>query len=269
MQVRNAEMVRLLSADLQLRYEPNFAWKSAVSAFLALPALRAFWPMSSVDYTAANRGIDLSGQGNHLTDNNTVEFGYDSLAPYVHCTATNTEFLSRADGGAANWADITGTEVEVLSAYRGLTMGSWVYFDGAPGVTQYTMSKCSGGGAATTAYSLHRRVGGTMRFTIGDGIVNLTVSSTSVTAAATWYFVVGRFIPSTAIRIFLNSETDDVVAAVPAAIQDIGANFYIGQRGDASSYFDGRVSMAFLCAAQLSDAIIFSLFEQTRAMYGV
>ena len=47
-QQRNDELVDILSADFQPRNEPNFAWKSCVSSVLALPGLRAFYPMSAV-----------------------------------------------------------------------------------------------------------------------------------------------------------------------------------------------------------------------------
>jgi len=75
-QIRNSEQVNLLRADFQARYEPNFALANAVSTILALPGLRAFWPLSSVDYATATQGRDIAGGGYHLTNNNTATFGY-------------------------------------------------------------------------------------------------------------------------------------------------------------------------------------------------
>jgi hypothetical protein len=272
MQVRNAEMVRLLSSDLQLRYEPNFAWKSTCSAYLALPVLRAFWPMSSVDYTTADRANDLSGQGYHLTDNNTVEFGYDSLVPYVDFFATNSEYLSRADGGAANWADITGTETYVESAYRGLTFGGWFYFDGAAGASrEYVIAKSAG--APQRGYYIRRDTaggGGDLELAVSvDGTAETFVLTNVTAAVTTWMFLVGRFDPSVELALFVDSTKYTNVAAIPASLVDNTTSFTIGASGVPSLYMDGRASMCFLCAAFLSDAIILSLFHQTRAMFGV
>ena len=130
-QQRNPEMVNLLRADFQGRYEPNFAWVNAISAGLALPALRAFWPMSSADYAAASRARDIAGSGYHLTPTNTIQFVHANLYFYASFGGTN-EYLSRADGGAANWADITGTEGYIPSGQRGLTLGGWFWFDDTP-----------------------------------------------------------------------------------------------------------------------------------------
>lgn len=264
-QQRNAQMVDLLRPDFQHRKEPNFAWRAACSMYLALPGLRGFWPMSSVGYTVANRGVDESGQGNHLTDNNTVEFGYDSLVPYCHFTLANNEYLSRADGGAANWADILGTETYIEAAYRGMTIGGWFYFDTIPAATVMLMAKLAGG---QQSYRLRKDVAHTMTFSIRSGGAWVNIVSTSVVAAGQWYYIVGRFVPGASVDLFINEVQFQTVTAA-AVGTDSNAIFTIGARGNPDQYFDGRASMCFLCAAQLSNAIILSSFDQTKAMYGV
>jgi len=266
MQQRNAQNVRLLSADLQPRYEPNFAWKSAVSAYLALPALRAFWPMSSVDYAVANRALDLSGQGYHLSDNNTPLFNYDSLAPYVEFDGAN-QYLSRADGGAATWADITGTETYVNSAVRGLTLGGWWWIDQSTGSNQHLINKNNGG--ATLAYFLRfSNATSTAAFVIDDGVGSQTLDTVGTVSFLEWHFIAGRFDPSNQMSIWLDDVQCDAGTA-RASIQDTTAPLTVGATGVPNLYLDGRASMVFLCAAALSDAIILSLFHQTRAMFGV
>jgi len=268
MQERNAQLVRLLSADLQLRYEPNFAWKSAISAYLALPGLRAFWPMSSVDYAAANRTRDLSGQGYHLTDNNTPTFNYDGLAPYVEFDGTN-QYLSRADGGAANWSDITGTEAYIDIAARGLTMGGWFWFD-TLGDFESPMGKWNIGGSRSYVLSMDTAANARMRFIVSvDCTAVSTVSATIGTlATTTWHFLVGTFDPSVDVILFHN-DVEYNLGSAPASICDSTADFTVGSRHGGGLPIDGRASMCFLCAAYLSDAIILSLFEQTKAMFGV
>lgn len=271
MQQRNAQNVRLLSGDFQLRYEPNFAWKSACSAFLALPALRAFWPMSSVDYTAADRAKDVSGNGYHLTDNNTPQFGHDSLAPFCDFDGANQN-LTRADGGAATWADITGTETYVQSTVRGLTLGGWFYFSSAAPANQ-TYLICKRGLAGQRGYFIRRDTlagGSDLQFGVSvDGTAEAFAITGTAVPTQTWLFIVGRFVPSTSLTLFENDVLTTNLVAIPASIFDNTALFAIASSSLSTLYLDGRASMCFLCAAQLSDAIILSLFHQTRAMYGV
>lgn len=274
LQQQNAQNVDLLRAYFQHRSEPNYAWSRAISIYLALPALRGFWPMSAVDYTAVTRVSDMSGKStNPLQSNNTPLFGYDSLAPYVEFDGIN-QYLSRADLGAANWADVTGTEAYIVAAQRGLTLGGWFRFNAAAGANQeMLMAKDAGGAAGTYSYRLRRNNaagGGRIVFFVASGGALTNVGNvTLVPSATTWYFIVGRFEPSTALTVFVNDTSDQNLVAIPAAIDDSTAAFTIGARAVPDQYFPGRASMCFLCAAQLSDAIILSLYEQTRALYGV
>jgi hypothetical protein len=268
LQENNQQLIQLLSTHFQARREPNFAWKSAVSAYLALPALRAFWPMSSIDYTVANRAVDVSGQGNHLTDNNTPLFNFDSLAPYVEFNGT-TQYLNRADGGAANWADITGTETYINSSVRGLTLGCWCYFDNVASADEMLIAKDNI--APNRGYFLRRNAAGTCRFGISvDGAALTSVDSVATIGAATWTLVVGRFMPSASLDVWVNTVIASNLAAIPASIFDSAADLKIGAvRAVPLLFMDGRQSLDFICAAALSNGIILSLFEQTKAMFGV
>jgi len=270
MRDRTIEILTKQIADSQrksgFRESPEVQ-QSVVNRYLALPALRAFWPMSSVDYTVANRARDIAGGAYHLTDNNTPLFNYDGLAPYVEFDGTN-QYLSRPDGGVANWADITGTETYINAAVRGLTLGGWFYFDNAtPATTEDCMDKRAAA-IANSSYSLGRLATAQIFFNISTGAGFVTAPGASV-GQNTWAFLVGRFIPSTSVDVFVNDDEVNTVVGVPAALVDSTAPFTIGARGTPAQYLDGRASMCFLCAAALSDAIILSLFEQTRAMYGV
>jgi hypothetical protein len=273
MQQRNAQNVRLLSADLQPRYEPNFAWKSACSAYLALPALRGFWPMSSVDYAAANRAIDLSGQGNHLFAVNTPTFGYDSLIPYVQLSNAGgaaNQYLYRADAGAGDWADVQGNEIYIIAADRGMTLYGWFYFDNAVGSNEYMISKF--GAAGNRSYLIRRNAAtGSIDFIISTDCTNQAVNLVGdIPATTTWFFVAARFDPSTECAIFVNDEKDTTGVGVPATICDGGEPFTLGiQQSSLTADMTGRISHVALCAAQHEDRIILSVFHQTRAMFGV
>lgn len=261
----NDELVTLLSTHFFDRNEPNVAWRHAVSSVMALPALRAFWPMSSVDFAVASRARDVAGGGYHLSDNNTPLFGYDQLAPYVEFDGVN-QYLSRADGGAANWADITGIEAYIVAAQRGLTLGGWFYFDNAIGAAEGLMSKW-GAANPVRAYRLVRVAGGN----ISMGIVSVapairTISSTDTPGAGVWIYAVGRFVPGASVDVYVN-DAKDTNAIAEVAIQDVTNPFEIANIN--AQYLDGRASMCWLCAAALSDSIITALYHQQRKMYNV
>jgi len=264
-QIRNSEQVNLLRADFQPRYEPNFAWKSAVSALLALPGLRAAWSMSSVDYAAATQARDVSGGAYHLTNNNTATFGYwaNSLIPCVTFDGVNQN-LTRADGGAGNWADIIGTEAYIAAGQRGLTLGCWVNAASFVALLPFIFDKLNayyiyfgGAGNNQPAFQLFDTIGG---FPV--------VTSTTVCTATAWYFVCGRFTPGT-MDIYVNDSLTSAAAAGSVAIVDSAGQFTIGSSGAPGNYFSGSMSLCFLCAASLSDSIIKAFYQQTRAMYGV
>lgn len=271
-QIRNDEMVTLLTPDFDRRYEPNNAWRSAKSAHLALPVLRAYWPMSSVNYTAANRAIDVSGQGNHLSDaggGTNVLFGFDPAPRLALCAqylGGANQYLTRADGGAGNWADILGTEAYVPNAQRGLTLGGWFYWTALPGAVQFLMAKDDVG--ANRQYQLVILATNQIQLAVRPGPV--TVQS-AATISAGWNHCVGRYDQnSQTLVIYLNgAQTNGVAGAAPAALADSAAPFTIGADGAGTNRFTGYSDNNFLCACSINTSIITALFQQTRAMYGV
>lgn len=267
-QLANLSLQRLIEIGAVGRNEPNFAWGQAASSILALPALRAFWPMSSVDYTVASRARDIAGGGYHLSDNNTPVFGYDQLAPYVEFDGVD-QYLSRADGGGGNWADILGTEAYVQPKDNGLTLGAWVNFDRAIGTTERIIGKDDLG--AQRSYMLQRTAVGNIRFLVsqnGAAVVNVD-STQSPTDMGGWYLLIGRFEPSTALTVFVNGQSTQNLAGVPANIWDSTTAFTVGASGVPGSYLPGKESLCWLCATALSDSIVTALFHQTRKLYNV
>jgi hypothetical protein len=271
-QRRNNQMVRLLSSDFQLRYEPNFAWKSAASCYESLTGLRGMWPMSGVYHQAAGRLRDFSACGNHLTATGAQgaepEFGYVNLIPYAIFDSSNSEVFYSTDAGAGVWADIIGNEAYM--EYPGLTCMSWVYFiDPATGARQSVLSKWDEGGN-DRSYLLERQQAGTGRFAVStNGVAEVVISSTETLTLDTWWFLAGRFEPSANLDLFVNDTIYNNAAGVPATLNDSDANFMLGAIADPLYYLEGKESYTCLCASALSDAIILSVFNQTRAMFNV
>lgn len=263
-QTRNDEMVSLLSADFQPRYEPNFAWKSACSSFLVLLGLRGFWPFSS--FNESGNAYDLSGQGRTLTMQNDPAYNYYNLAPYVDLDGSNDWFDRTDEVGL----DISGTEIFVTGTVQGLTIGGWFWTD-TLGVTKGFAAKWNDSGVNQRAYLLYLQGStNTARFAVStDGTAIAAVTGASI-SASNWYFIVGRFTTSTDVEIFVNG-TWYSLGSGPATVFDSNADLNIGayNNGQASTRLNGRASLCFLCAAALPDAVVGSLWHQTRAMFGV
>ena len=269
---RNPELVDILRSDFQGRYEPNFAWGNTISNHLALPGLRAFWPLSSVGYAVASRALDLGGAGNHLSDNNTCDFAYSGLIPYVIFDGVN-QYLNRADGGAANWADILGTEAYIATAAQGLSFGGWFYPAAwpGPGGEHGLMSKWDDNAVNQRGYKLTLLGTNQFRFEISSTGVNVfTVTSTITGAVNNWYHVVGTYDPGAEIAIFINGEPTTNAAAIPANLFDNTADFMIGRYSTAAArYMQGNATLCWLSAMWYDDYQVKALYEQSRALFGV
>lgn len=267
----NAELVDLLRAEFQARNEPNFAWKSAVSASLALPGLIASWPMSVVRLdNATDRARDVSGAGYHLSAINNVVFLNDGLVPYARFGGTN-EYLSRADGGAANWADVRGNEAHIHATVRGMTMAGWFFTESIAAGQDGFMGKYDTTIGNHRSYLLRRNAATAQFYVSANGVAALGPAEYAI-SVDTWHFLAARYTSDGAaadITLWVDNNTDSVnIGAVPTLF-DSNAAFAIGDYDSGAFPLLGRGSLCVLCQCAVSDAGIFSFFQQTRAMFGV
>lgn len=243
-QIRNDQMVNLLSADYRKLYDATHSWGDAISMYLSLPQLRGFWPMSSVN--ESGNVYDLSGQGRTLTNNGAATFGTAGLVPYA--STTSGKFFSRADEAGL---DITG----------GLTIVSWRRFTTLPGATQaFTLTK-------DQAYRLYH-LSNYPIFAVYDAVPTIKVlqfDPANVSSANTWYFLAARFTPSTEMKLWRNEEFVSTTSSVPATLNNSANQLSVGlmSAGAADN------TLVALCATALSDAQIFTLYEGTRALFNV
>lgn len=263
-QTRNAELVRLLSADFQPRYESAFAWSRAASLHLLLPGLRGFWPMSAFD--SSGNAQDQSGHAHHLTYNGNPQYTFRALHPYIAFDGAG-DYLARADEADL---DITGTEAYVVAAARGMTQGGWFYFDNAASGNERIMTKR--GDASNISWFMGRIAAGVAVFAVtSDGTAGTlaSVSSTATVGAGAWTFIAGRFDPSTTLDVWVNGAQATNAAAIPASIFSGNGPFQVSGYNGATELMTGRAALCFLCAAALSDTQISSIFNATRALFGV
>jgi hypothetical protein len=264
-QRRNDELVDLLTPDFQARDEPNFAWRCLSSAMLSWPVLYAAWPMSANRYTSASRVRDIASQLYSLQENGDPTYGYDNLAPVCYLDGTGDD-LTRADGGAGNWADIIGNESHVIAANRGLTVGGWFNFENAA-TQEGLITKATAVGAGV-AYYIEKQANDTIRAAISNNGVAIFTADSAATTTGVWYCCFLRYVPSTSVQIFLNGVFTTTVAAIPATLNDSAADFHIGVFGGGTARYSGYVSACLLSASCASEATIQTFWHQTRTLYG-
>lgn len=64
--IRNDKAIDANRAEYVKLYAPTTSWGNIISMNLGYPALRGYWPMTSLDETESV--YDISGQGRTLTD---------------------------------------------------------------------------------------------------------------------------------------------------------------------------------------------------------
>jgi len=248
--------------------------KRTMGILQSLPFIRAAWTMGFIDYQNP-QVCDATGMQYRLTNNNASLFGFDSSAPYAEFDGVN-QYLSRADGGAGNWADILGTEGYIPVSQRGLTIGGWFRFDRLTNA-EFLAGK-NDNTIANLSYQLIFRgdlANDPLRFTIGNGAAADSVDVNITPETGRWYFVAGRYDPGTEIKIYAASggavQENTNAVGIPAALNDSNSEFTIGaySAGAAGAYLDGRASCVFLCAGMLSDAWIRCLYSQFRSIFRV
>ena len=264
-QQRNSDMVELLKPDFMTRQELTYT--ATLSEYQTLPCLRF---LGAGGLGSAGEWRDLSGNGMHLSYNGNPTMSYTTRgAPYWVYDGTG-DYHSHADD--ANF-DITGTETTVLTSQRGLTCGAWVYLNSLTPVTNSIIAKFSLSGGNYLSYIL-TELGTYLYFMITtDGstlksVTGLDAGGAGLTTGK-WYFTAGRFIPSTAIKCWVNATETQNATSIPASIFSGAAPFTIGYDPANNSYTSGVVSLPFVCACALSDVQITRLYNRSRGLFGV
>jgi len=109
-QLYSPEAVENFAVAFPRRAENSFAYGNAISLYLGVEQLRAYYPFSSVD---ENGDVyDLSGQARTIANVNAPTFGVYSLQPYATVNGVNQAFRRGDEAGL----DITAK----------LTIGMWV-----------------------------------------------------------------------------------------------------------------------------------------------
>lgn len=270
--VQNVRNVQRRVARLETKGRYN-TLADAIAAHLTIPGLIGFWPMSVIRLdNVTDRVRDASGAGYHLAWNGGGGQGFLELVPVAYFNGT-TAYQSRADGGAANWADITGAEANVLNTAtvraQGLALGGWFRFDDV--VSNSALISKFDDSANQRSYMLFLR-GATSQLEFhvsSDGTAGNTTTVVNVGAisASTWYNVIGVFSNNdNTITIQVNGTTTS--AAHNATVFDSTADFFIGAAdGGPNYYMEGYTSLCWLSQMYISDDLKSSLYQQTWPLF--
>lgn len=253
--------------------DPVIALPLTIANIQSLVGLRGFWPGGPSGATGTNAFTlaDISGHGQHFLDNSEPPadfFSPTNPIPYVRFNGIN-EWFSIAD--SAHW-DIRGTETSVGGDWRGLTMLAWARFDNTASASEFILSKRQN--TTQLSYWLMRTSTGEARFSISNsGADSFGVSSVATMAAGNWHLVGGRFDPSTESAVFLDGVWTSNTTSIPAAIYNSTSDLFMAGRDDATTpgqgLLDGRIALAFICAADIPDLVINRLWNISRHIFGI
>jgi len=129
-------------------------------------------------------------------------------------------------------------------------MGKWYETGNQRGFVLYK--------ASDNSMTLSISTDGTAVVTIDDGGVNFIANE--------WMYVVGRFIPSTELAIFVNGTWYKNTTDIPASIFDSTEQLELA-RYNRYYYLDGGICHAFVSAIALEDSDVEANYSHTKAMF--
>jgi hypothetical protein len=228
-------------------------------AFLGLPGLIGFWPLLGGGGVAQLQ--DQGGRSLTLTNAGGTPNAVVNDLVSVLLFNGSTQYLARAHEALLN---PTGS----------LTVGGWFLTDSAGDGTN--PKGLIGKWVATGNQRAYRltfgEAGASWRFQVSaNGSTNVLVTHPSAIVTGAWHFLVGRFVASAEVALFVNGLKTANTSGVPGStFNATGADFEIGRTNAAgASLVASRAALCFLCNFPVSDGILQRVFNQTRLAFGV
>jgi len=232
-------------------YEPIKAIADTLTAsqkdiFVKLPGLAAYYPMGIRNQSG--HAVEHSGTGSNLLQVGTCPTDFDGNS-YAHL-GNGTNYLSVASQYA-----ITGLETWISSSVRGLTIGGWFMVDSAPAAQGGFMGKY--GVVTNYGYAMRWDSANIPGFFMSGNGSNVLFVGAPASTIGVWHFLVGRFMPSTEVAIFVDGDKSVLTAAIPASIFASTQAFEVGRyANDNTRTLHCKARDVFICASALSDALI-------------
>ena len=94
-------------------------------------------------------------------------------------------------------------------------------------------------------------------------------SSVATVGSGSWHLVVGRFITSTEVAIFLDGIWAKNTTSIAASIFNSSADLAMAAASGGTDLMDGKIALAFICAANVPDGAVERLWNVSRHIFGV
>lgn len=211
-----------------------------------LPGLQQYWTGGTRRFNG--QIAEHGGGGTALTEFGSIPTGYDGNSYFHVGNGVNYGTLNTGAG-------ITGLETWIDPTLRGLTIGGWFMVDTLPSVAGGLISKSAD--SPDRGYALTVTPAPEYLFLVsGNGAAAFQAISPTSTISV-WRFIVGRYIPSTEIAIFVDGDKTVNTTAIPASLNVSAQAFELGRYFNTDSYIaHAKMRDVFVCAAALSDTLI-------------
>lgn len=233
-------------------------------AYLSLPGIHSFWNLASRKKVSTTIYVPDIVSGKDLTKNNGPLASVDGLAPRLYFDGSN-DYLSYPDDSHFH---VSGSESDVDTAYRGVTIGCWINPSVVGEVNRGLIGKWTSS-TGEREYLLYTNASGRVVMTISqDGSATASIANTQVVLNTTdWFFVLGTWSNSLDYLYCYVNERVDYVATTYTAINVAGTTpFEIG-RYSGAAYYQGWMSNAFICSTYMPPQVVANLYNQTKYLF--
>lgn len=194
-----------------------------------------------------NRVLELV-QGRNLILDGALSQGQKNFVPYLNFN------------GTTNGSHVRAREYRGLN---GFTFGGWFQTGAAAGTLGSVWYA-----AANQTWRLYF-TGTKPTFGVSGTGANEILAQHPVTVALnTWYFIAGRYNPSTEVALWVNATKTVNTTAVPASLYLTGTiDFCIGSTHTGINLLTGKAAMLFFCNAIVPDIYLTSLYNLGKSVF--
>lgn len=226
---------------------------SAEEIFIQLPGIEGYYPMSIAN--GSGQGINHTGAGDPLTQTGVVPIGFDGNAYRQLGSGTNYLHAASAYG-------LTGTETFISSSLRGFTIGGWFWVNSSPATEAGLISR--DGSPGQRGYNVNWKSANNPQLVISVDGTATTLVDAPVSTLSEWHFIVGRFIPSTEIAVFVDGDKTVNTTSIPASCFVSSQQFEVGRyRNSGVRIIHAKCRDVFICRSALTDAQIAAIRTAT------
>ena len=235
------------------RRESDANWGAVIGRHLALPNLRALWPMNNPGN--AGEMLDMSGHSRQLTWGAGASAGlYNNRILYANFNGTTAHLL------CASEAAFNTTTIPI-------SWGGWFWFNSVAS-QQVVLSKWDTAAQRSWGMDMLNGSPNTFRAYISStGADSQVVTSSVAPSTNAWYHIVARFTPSTELAIFVNGVKSTLTSSVFASIFSSTAQVRVSSYASGAGFLNGRAALCFFCANALPDSLIAGLYRSARFFF--